>query len=125
MNFFPPSTPTPPSLPDGALTRLSYTAPEAAAGDGQPAAASDVWSFGVILNEMVMGKVRMWEPGGAGRDTEGAVIEGEGTPLVFPSSSLLATPLLRPALAHENGLTPTPLTLPLSLLSVRSTPFRG
>ena len=55
--------PTYPPPPDCGplLERLSYSAPEAAAIDGQPIAASDIWSIGVILNEMVMGKV--CEPG--------------------------------------------------------------
>ena len=50
---------TSPPRTDGGLLleKLSYTSPEAAV-DGPATAASDVWSFGVILNEMVMGKVR-------------------------------------------------------------------
>ena len=57
----PPSHPPPPPTDCGLLLeKLSYTAPEAAV-DGPATAASDVWSFGVILNEMVMGKVRIRE----------------------------------------------------------------
>ena len=57
----PPLTSPPPPTDCGLLLeKLSYTAPEAAV-DGPATAASDVWSFGVILNEMVMGKVRIRE----------------------------------------------------------------
>ena len=89
--------------------------------DGLATAASDVWSFGVILNEMVMGKVRergaqaleggrrcacwrepetVWQ---RGRELSKCGKVLAFICLTFPSLFRCTAPLLRAALANADG----------------------